>query len=52
MSLIAFDAAGSLYVVNNRDNHMLKIDPRGKVSLFAAVSAKGPGHLSRRTGST
>ena len=42
---IAFDAAGLLYVVDNWDNHMLKIDRSGNVSVFATVSAKGMGHL-------
>jgi DNA-binding beta-propeller fold protein YncE len=42
---IAFDSAGLLYVVDNWDNHMLKIDRSGNVSLFATVSAKGLGHV-------
>lgn len=42
---IAFDSTDTLYVVNNRDNHMLRIDRNGHVSLFAAVSAKGLGHV-------
>jgi DNA-binding beta-propeller fold protein YncE len=42
---IVFDSAGMLYVVNYRDNHMLKIDRSGNVSLFATVSAKGLGHV-------
>ena len=42
---VAFDSAGTLYVVNYRDNHMLKIDRRGTVSVFATVSAKGLGHV-------
>lgn len=42
---VAFDSAGTLYVVNYRDNHMLKIDRGGHVSLFATVSAKGLGHV-------
>lgn len=42
---IAFDSAGLLYVVDNWDNHMLKIDRGGNVSLFATVSAKGMGHV-------
>lgn len=42
---IAFGRDETLYVVNYRDNHMLKIDRDGQVSLFATVSAKGLGHL-------
>lgn len=42
---VAFDSAGTLYVVNYRDNHMLKVDRSGKVSLFATMSAKGLGHV-------
>lgn len=42
---IVFDSSDMLYVVNNRDNHMLKIDRSGHVSLFAAISAKGLGHV-------
>ncbi|HEY6619770.1 MAG TPA: hypothetical protein VIY68_09515, partial [Steroidobacteraceae bacterium] len=42
---IVFDSNDTLYVVNYRDNHMLKIDRSGRVSLFATVSAKGLGHV-------
>ncbi len=42
---VAFDSAGLLYVVDNEDNHMLKIDRSGNVSMFATVSAKGLGHV-------
>jgi sugar lactone lactonase YvrE len=42
---IAFDSAGLLYVVDNWDNHMLKVDRSGNVSVFATVSAKGLGHV-------
>lgn len=42
---IAFDNSGNLYVVNFRDNKMLKVDSRGAVSVFATVSEKGLGHL-------
>jgi DNA-binding beta-propeller fold protein YncE len=42
---IVFDSTDMLYVVNYRDNHMLKIDRSGNVSLFATVSAKGLGHV-------
>ena len=42
---VVFDPTGTLYVVNYRDNHMLKVDRSGKVSLFATVSAKGLGHV-------
>jgi sugar lactone lactonase YvrE len=42
---ISFDRQGNLYVVNYRDNKMLKVDPKGAVAPFADVSAKGLGHL-------
>src|SRR5213080_285432 len=42
---IAFDGKGNLYVVNYRDNKMLKIDSQGAVALFTTISAKGLGHL-------
>jgi sugar lactone lactonase YvrE len=42
---IAFDGERNLYVVNYRDNRMLKIEPSGRVAQFATVSAKGLGHL-------
>jgi DNA-binding beta-propeller fold protein YncE len=42
---IAFDRERNLYVVNFRDNKMLKIDPAGRVAQFATVSEKGLGHL-------
>src|SRR6266480_4985337 len=35
----------NLYVVNYRDNKMLKIDSQGAVALFTTISAKGLGHL-------
>jgi DNA-binding beta-propeller fold protein YncE len=42
---ISFDREGSLYVVNFRDNKMLKIDSKGSVAPFATISEKGLGHL-------
>lgn len=42
---ITFDHQGNLYVVNFRDNRMLKIDHDGAVTPFATVSSKGLGHL-------
>jgi sugar lactone lactonase YvrE len=45
---IVFDATETLYVVNYRDNHMMKIDRSGHVSLFATISAKGLGHVCFR----
>jgi DNA-binding beta-propeller fold protein YncE len=42
---ISFDHQGNLYVVNFRDNKMLKIDPNGSVAPFATISEKGLGHL-------
>jgi sugar lactone lactonase YvrE len=42
---IAFDRGGNLYVVNFRDNKMLKVDPKGFVAAFATISEKGLGHL-------
>lgn len=42
---ISFDRQGNLYAVNYRDNKMVKIDPKGSVTPFADVSAKGLGHL-------
>jgi len=42
---MAFDGQGNLYVVNFRNNKMLKIDPKGVVKPFATVSEKGLGHL-------
>jgi DNA-binding beta-propeller fold protein YncE len=42
---ISFDREGNLYVVNFRDNKMLKIDPNGSVAPFATISEKGLGHL-------
>jgi DNA-binding beta-propeller fold protein YncE len=45
---IVFDSMDTLYVVNFRDNHMLKIDRSGHVSLFATISAKGLGHVCFR----
>jgi sugar lactone lactonase YvrE len=42
---IAFDGTGNLYVVNFRDNRMLKVDPQGSVTPFAAISEKGLGHV-------
>lgn len=42
---IAFGRDDTLYAVNFRDNHMLKIDRAGQVLPFATVSAKGLGHL-------
>jgi sugar lactone lactonase YvrE len=42
---IAFDPEGNLYVVNFRDNRMLKVDPKGAVTPFTTVSDKGLGHL-------
>jgi DNA-binding beta-propeller fold protein YncE len=42
---ITFDHEGNLYVVNFRDNRMLKIDHDGAVTPFATVSSKGLGHL-------
>src|SRR5439155_25306594 len=42
---IAFDSEGRIYVVNYRDDKMLKIDGQGGVSPFATVSTKGLGHL-------
>ncbi|HEY6621524.1 MAG TPA: hypothetical protein VIY68_18410 [Steroidobacteraceae bacterium] len=42
---IAFDSNDTLYIVNFRDNHMLKVDRSGHVSLFATISAKGLGHV-------
>ena len=45
---ITFDREGNLYVVNFRDNRMLKIDHGGAVTPFATVSSKGLGHLCFR----
>jgi DNA-binding beta-propeller fold protein YncE len=42
---ITFDRTGTLYVVNFRDDAMLKIDHSGHVEPFATVSAKGLGHV-------
>jgi len=42
---ISFDREGNLYVVNFRNNKMLKIDPSGSVAPFATISEKGLGHL-------
>jgi len=42
---IAIDREGRLYVVNYRDDQMLKIDAHGIASPFATVSTKGLGHL-------
>ena len=42
---ITFDRDGNLYVVNFRDNRMLKIDHGGSVTSFATVSSKGLGHV-------
>jgi sugar lactone lactonase YvrE len=42
---ISFDRQGNLYVVNYRDNKMLKVDAKGVVAPFADVSTKGLGHL-------
>ena len=42
---ITLDRTASLYVVNYRDNKMLKIDSNGSVAQFATVSAKGLAHL-------
>jgi sugar lactone lactonase YvrE len=42
---IAFDGADNLYVVNFRNNRMLKVDTKGSVFSFATVSEKGLGHL-------
>jgi hypothetical protein len=42
---ISFDREGNLYVVNFRDNKMLKVDPKGAVAPFATISKKGLGHL-------
>lgn len=42
---ITLDKEGKLYVVNFRDNRMLKIDAEGEVSLFAEISEDGLGHV-------
>jgi DNA-binding beta-propeller fold protein YncE len=45
---LAFGPDGTLYAVNYRDNHMLKIDANGLVAPFVTISAKGLGHLCFR----
>ena len=42
---LAFDNDHNLYVVNFRNNRMLKVDRQGNVAPFATVSDKGLGHL-------
>src|ERR1700756_3888294 len=45
MSLDGRDRGHAPYVVNFRDNKMLKVDPKGFVAPFATISKKGLGHL-------
>ena len=47
---LAFNGSGDLFVVNYRDNRMLRVTPSGEVSLFATVSKKGLGHLCYKSG--